>query len=1533
MPILGTKFDKYSPIKIINKGIKNLFKILIWGFITLTAIPTATWLLVQSSQVQTYLIHKTTDFIYKKTGIYVSIQKIDFRPFNSILLKNVYLVDLSNDTLLFAKRITASLSEINTSKGVYHLGKVQIGQAKFYLIADSTGQTNLNTLIEKLQSDTIPSSDSSNFILKIEKFELEDSRFRLMNIGSNSLTPGNINFQNLYLSNINIDARNIFISSDTVQFSINTLSALDHSGFELSNLRSHIKLCSDQLHFNNLRIRAQGSSLSMNKLYFNFVNWNSFSNFSNEVRIDADFEGTYIKTATLAYIVPMFQKYNLGISINGAISGYLSSIKAKNLEIGYGSQTKLILNARLDGLPAIDNTLMSIDIKELTTTPNDLNSFSKSTAKPLFTLSEDLKKLETVTYSGRFSGYTNDFVTYGILSTSKGSIQIDLSVNPGKNIKGEFKGKVSTKNFRIGELLEQDFMGKLSMLGCVNGTIDRNDNIKVFTDANIQLLELKGYQYKNIQISGNLGNNTYVGTINLNDPNCRFDFLGKVDFSDSIPVYDFSLYSPRIDLAKLNLNTTDSISVASFLLTTKFKGSTLDNSQGEIKVVNMVYRNQQGEFKISDLTINADNQNDSKIISLKSDIAEGEIRSRYSFAKFPYYLRKTLAHHIPALGVEMVHQNNQKKINNDTYNDYLIKFRIKKIQKVTSVLAPSLKLAENSTLFGILDPDRETLTFKLKLLELVSGSTTIKDLSVDGETRDSTIFATISTPEIALGSGYIRNLKVNAFTLNNRVNCNISWNNNTKPTTSGSIQLTANFDEYSKPNRPIIFNFSPSSLVVNDSIWQMASSQVNIDTATIKIANFSIYSKHQYLNIYGKASELDSDTLSVNLKNFDISYLNLYLQNHGFSIKGTTNGNVKITAATGKLNLNTQMKIENLSINNETVGNISLSNIWYSSEKRMSITLRNHRSDSLALLVSGNYYTESNQIDINSSINRLNLSLIAPLLEGNVSNLHGYISGNLQATGTASKPIINGFINFNEAGLTIDFLKTHYIINDRVKITNSNIVFSNFKLTDKFKRASNLNGTIETNYFKNFKLGLRLSMKNFLCMNTRQTDNESFYGTVFATGMVDFEGATDNLNLKIGLKTENRTAIYLPLSTTSTVEQSNFISFVSNEPDIIIIEEDLKVSPQSSTNINILLDLEVTPEAEAQIIIDKKLGDIIKANGSGNLRMEINPSKNIFKMFGRYTIEKGDYLFTLSGVINKRFRIEQGSYIDWNGEPLDANMNINAVYRVKTTLKQLLLNDSYTARTPVDCKIILTQTLMSPSIRFGIEFPNLDQQTKLRVEGLLNTEERVNTQFLGLLVVNSFISDPGMIGGQTQTSNSNLGTTGLYNTASELLSNQLSNWLSQWSQNFDIGINYRPGLENELSSDQLELAFSTQILDDRVSINGNFDVPNNKNTSNTLVGDFTVDVKLTKNGKLKGKAFARNNNEILPSSQQNNYTTGAGIVYREDFNSIRELFNSFFTSRQNKSNNKTKESNANKTNDEPSTNSAPLPNNGYLKIN
>jgi hypothetical protein len=290
--------------------------------------------------------------------------------------------------------------------------------------------------------------------------------------------------------------------------------------------------------------------------------------------------------------------------------------------------------------------------------------------------------------------------------------------------------------------------------------------------------------------------------------------------------------------------------------------------------------------------------------------------------------------------------------------------------------------------------------------------------------------------------------------------------------------------------------------------------------------------------------------------------------------------------------------------------------------------------------------------------------------------------------------------------------------------------------------------------------------------------------------------------------------------------------------------------------------------------------------------MEID-ANNDFKMYGDFTIEKGDYLFTLQNVINKKFKIKHGGNILWNGEPYNANINIEAIYGLKTSLSSLVdsttsyySTDDYKKRIPVECQVYLTDNLMNPNIRFDINLPTADEEAKTLLKTAINTEEKLNKQFLSLLVLNSFMREQTS-GVTNSSSTTSIGTV----TASELLSNQLSHWLSQISDDWDIGVNYRPG--DEISQDEVEVALSTQIFDDRVNIDGNVGYGGQAiDQASNIVGDFSVDVKINKSGKLRVRAFNESNDKLQYEDAP--YTQGVGIFYREEFNSFSELLNKFW---------------------------------------
>ena len=327
-------------------------------------------------------------------------------------------------------------------------------------------------------------------------------------------------------------------------------------------------------------------------------------------------------------------------------------------------------------------------------------------------------------------------------------------------------------------------------------------------------------------------------------------------------------------------------------------------------------------------------------------------------------------------------------------------------------------------------------------------------------------------------------------------------------------------------------------------------------------------------------------------------------------------------------------------------------------------------------------------------------------------------------------------------------------------------------------------------------------------------------------------------------KTEKNTKIFIPLSSGSEVSEINYLRFTNSVKDSLTINAEQKTD---ISGIKMNFDVQATPDAEVQIIFDSKMGDVIKGKGNGNLRLEITPTGD-FNMFGDYTIESGDYLFTLQNVINKKFTVEKGGTISWNGNPYMATLDITAAYKLKASLYDLMLDSTYKQRVPVECVLNLRNNLMKPDFIFSIKLPDGDSKPNNVINSLSN--EDVNKQIISLLVLSRFVTPESFRGGQQNSDARSGNVVGL--NSSELLSNQLSQWLSQISKDFDIGVNYRPG--DELTHDEVELALSTQIFNDRVTLNGNVGVGGNQATqSSNFVGDFEVDVKINKSGKLMVK--------------------------------------------------------------------------------
>ncbi|HEX7412681.1 MAG TPA: translocation/assembly module TamB domain-containing protein, partial [Bacteroidia bacterium] len=482
-----------------------------------------------------------------------------------------------------------------------------------------------------------------------------------------------------------------------------------------------------------------------------------------------------------------------------------------------------------------------------------------------------------------------------------------------------------------------------------------------------------------------------------------------------------------------------------------------------------------------------------------------------------------------------------------------------------------------------------------------------------------------------------------------------------------------------------------------------------------------------------------------------------------------------------------------------------------------------------------------------------------------------------------------------------DYTNTSYEAKGKIQLSPGQIEFQNIILTDVTKNTATVYGNIFHDNFSNLKLDFDINFQKFMLLNTTNLQNNIYYGKAFCSGNMGLYGPPESLTFEINAKTEKGTQFIIPLAGTQEMNDISYISFIK-------IDSTTKnnMPKNNLAGIKLSLNLEATPDAEVQIILDERGGDGIKARGKGNISMNINTLGN-FEMFGVYTITEGSYLFTLQKVINKKFEIDDGSTIRWNGDPYDGDINATATYKQRASLAPFFpetTTESSTStstsssstssgdnnkRYPVNCKLYLKNKLMHPDITFGIDLPTVSEVTRSQVMGYINNEQELNRQVFSLLLLRSFVTPLQL----TNTGGVNAGNAAS-NNATEMLSNQLNGMLSKFTKAFNVGFNYRPS--SALSNEEMDVALSTQLFNDKLSLDGNFGMNNNQQAkTSTLIGDVNIDYRLSKDGRVHVKAFNRSNDLFQQSTLGGMFTQGTGIYYRQEFNSMSDYLKQVFS--------------------------------------
>jgi hypothetical protein len=483
-----------------------------------------------------------------------------------------------------------------------------------------------------------------------------------------------------------------------------------------------------------------------------------------------------------------------------------------------------------------------------------------------------------------------------------------------------------------------------------------------------------------------------------------------------------------------------------------------------------------------------------------------------------------------------------------------------------------------------------------------------------------------------------------------------------------------------------------------------------------------------------------------------------------------------------------------------------------------------------------------------------------------------------------TKPLLNGKLNINQATIGLTEFNTNFKIKGIIDVSPENIEIINARITDKFQTNGSLSAFYNHNNFSAYSFNIVSQFKDpFLAMNNEYENNPNYYGDAYITGFTNVSyDSLSGLSINVNAKTEDNTLLTIPLYGSDEIVLHDFISF--KNPDSVM-SSNIDVNNLDEQDFNLNIDLDVTESAEIQLVFDEMVGDIMRAKGNGNIRLDIDKHYEL-SMFGTYEVSEGDYSFTLKDFINKKFNIEPGGEITWYGNPYNAHLDIYANYPLKTSLKNIMPpidQGDWTHKSEVNVKIHLLNDLMNPDVSFGIELPKSSESARTTLKSLVSNEEQMNKQVFSLMILNKFIPQNPQIYSDNSNKINGASTT-------EALGNQLGNMISSFTDEFEVGFNYSVG--DLITNNELSLAMSTQQFNDRLKINTNLGMSQANELSrnpSSFIGDVDIEYKVSPIGNFRVHVFNESNEYDLTNQNQANYTQGIGAFYKQNFNSAAEF--------------------------------------------
>lgn len=1420
------------------KKFKHICNGIIWTLIVLYLLLIV---LMHLPSVQTFLGKEVAEALADKFGTKVEVGKVNLGFFNRIIIDDVMMYDQQGDSLIYASRLSAKIDYMAATQGKISVSSAQI----FGLRANLYRQTAKSPANFQFVLDSLASKDTTQH--KPLDLHIGSLIIRRGAIAYNQrdVAPrsGVFSPQHIRVSELSSHILLNHVTDNSIDLLLKKLSFKDESGFKLQSL--HFKLQADRQKatLKEFRLLMPRSELVLDDLKATY-RFEGKRFIPESLRFKGGIQQSKITFADVASLVPALRHFDDAVFVSSRFSGTAKSISVPSLNLRTGSGS-INLQARGSYSHASSHPAWNADIANLNLSPAGVEFLAENLGSKV-KIPKEIQRLGTIHLTGKAKSYEKVLSAKGNIETDAGNISLQAVKNDDR-----IKASVDTRGVNLGRILDN------RKLGTVVAKIDAHGTMKhIFAKGNIARFDYGNYDFHNIEIDGDYDMKTLRGTASIADPNVNLSVKGDYHLGSRLYALDAAINHLRPTVLGMKMHDPS--------------------------------------YSLDNISISANNKGKEGHLDIEAPFVSLYARGQYDLTTIYGSIMRLVADKLPTIPGISKHAAKG-------YNDFTLQANITSAEVLQRMFGLPLSLNLPVHINGNISDAEKNVNLYINAPNFSWDGSAFHDANIELNTIGDSLRM---EARISQGLPYEKTpvYRLRAAAADNNLSTLLYYaNQSSKLPITGKIDARTQFFTSDNGATGVHVTVNPSEIMLGEKKWLLNPADIiyRKNELTVDMLNFSHGDQHIIIN--GKATPQATDSIVADLKDVDVAYILNLVNFHSVDFAGKASGKAVVKSIFQTPEAYANLDVKNFVFENGPLGTLHAKAAYDNQEGQINIDATAEDGPEHLTVINGYVSPKRNYIDLGIEAHNTSLKFMENFCGSFLNNVEAWCKGKLNVVGDLKNinlvgdVVAHGRMHMKQLGTdyTFNHLRAHAIPDD-IQFEGDSIYDSHYN--GKHSHFALIRGGIHHKHLTRLSYDLDIDANNFLGFDTHEFGDDTFYGTVFATGTVGIHGKSGETIIDIDATPEPHSIFVYNVASPDAISAGSFIHWNDATPYIYRpyspdSDKDKKKDSSSdfSSDMRINFLVNTNPNLTLKLMMDDQTGDYITLNGNGVIRANYY-NKGGLDMFGNYVVDHGQYKLTIQNIIKKDFDFQPGGTIAFGGDPYNAPLNLQAKYTVNgVPLSDLNIGRSFSSNNiRVDCLMDITGTPGAPKVDFSMDLPTVNSDAKQMIYSVINSQEEMNQQVLYLLGIGRFYTQTKNNQTSEDASQQSQTSLAMQSLLSGTISQQINNVLSSFvnSSNWNFGANISTGNEG-FNNAEYEGILSGRLLNNRLLFNGQFGYRDNANATQSFIGDFDLRYLIFPNGNLSIHVYNQTNDRYFTRNSLN--TQGVGLIMKKDFFNLRDL--------------------------------------------